>query len=277
MKLKVVIVILAVACIGLGIALFAAKKQAEEQHGQDVSSITDFSNQVVHANDQLKDLGQVNLTLSNDLASSQQQIALGEAQMAQLSNSLVAANSTLEDTKNSLMSSEELITNLNNRIADLEAQNKALDDQADTLSNRLAALTVQIVDTKNQLAISETNAAFLQDELQKQLAQRAELEHKFNDIDELRTQVRKIKDEMFIARRLQLMKNDNGNKKGGEMLMTHNAPTSGPAGAKPNPNYDLNVEIGSDGSVKIIPPIGSTNSPATNSPSPSTSTNSPPQ
>jgi hypothetical protein len=38
----------------------------------------------------------------------------------------------------------------------------------------------------------------------------------------------------------------------------------------PTPSYDLNVEIGSDGSVKVIPPLGNTNSPPA-------STNSTPQ
>jgi len=265
MKFKVAIVILALACVGLAIALFANKKQADDQLAKDANSINEFSNQVVEASERLKELGQVNLTLSNDLSSSQQQIALSAEQMAQLSNSLAAANAALAETRNSLLSAQELVTNLNNRIADLETQNRALDDQAASLSNRLVALTMQIEDTKNQLAVSETNAAFLQDELQKQLAQRAELEHKFNDIDELRAQVRKIKDEMFMARRLQLMKYDNGGKKGGELLMTHTAPAIGPA-PKPRPLYDLNVEIGSDGSVHVIPPLGTTNSPATNRP-----------
>jgi chromosome segregation ATPase len=261
MKIKVVIVILAVACAGLAIALFATKKQADDQHSTDVTSITQFSNQVVDVNEHLKDLGQVNLTLSNDLASSEQQLTLTVDQTVQLSNSLAAANATLEDTKTSLVSAEEQVTNLNNRIADLEAQNKLLDTQAETLSNSLALLTTQIEDTKNQLAVSETNASFLQDELQKQLAEKAVLEHKFNDLDQLRTQVRKIKDEMFVARRLQLMKNDNGNKKGGELLMMH-TPANATAGKTP-PSYDLNVEIGSDGSVKVIPPLGGTNAPAT--------------
>jgi hypothetical protein len=33
-------------------------------------------------------------------------------------------------------------------------------------------------------------------------------------------------------------------------------------GANNPPYYGLNVEIGSDGSVKVIPPLGSTNLPA---------------
>jgi chromosome segregation ATPase len=268
MKFKVVIVILVVACAGLAVALFATKKQADEQHNTDLTSINEFSNQVVDADEHLKELGQVNLTLSNNLSSSEQQVALSAEQLAQLSNSLSAANATLADTKTSLASAEVLVTNLNARIADLEAQNKALDDQADTLSNRLSQLVTQIEDTKNQLALSETNANFLQGELQKQLAQKAELEHKFNDIDELRVQVKKIKEEMFVARRQELMKYDTGGKKGGQLLMEHGASlTSSMSAAKPpGTNYNLNVEIGSDGSVRVIPPAGAANSPATNAP-----------
>lgn len=267
MKTKVVIVILAVACVALGIALFAFKKQSDEQQVKDLTSINEFSNQVVEANEHLKELGQVNLSLSNDLASSQHQVALTEEQLTQLSNSLAAANATLAETRGSLLSAQELVTNLNLRIADLESQNRALDDQADSLSNRVQQLTAQIDETRNQLAVSETNAAFLQMELQKQLAQRAELEHKFNDIDELRAQVKKIKEEMFVARRIQLMKYDTGNKKGAELLMMHTTPAlSMPPPRPPAANYDLNVEIGSDGSVRVIPPLANTNSAATNPP-----------
>jgi hypothetical protein len=59
------------------------------------------------------------------------------------------------------------------------------------------------------------------------------------------------------------MKNDTGGKKGGELLMMHGAvAASAPPAKRPAGNYDLNVEIGSDGSVKVIPPLGATNSPA---------------
>jgi hypothetical protein len=99
------------------------------------------------------------------------------------------------------------------------------------------------------------------------MAQKAELEHKFNDLDDLRAQVKKIKTELFVARRIQLMKNDLGNKKGAELLLQHSVtvtPTNAPASATtPAANYDLNVEVGSDGSVRVIPPLGApTNSAA---------------
>jgi chromosome segregation ATPase len=262
MKIKVVIVILAVACVGLGIALFATKKSADDQHVADVTSIVVFSNQVVDATRHLDELGQVNLTISNDLTSSQQQLALDAEQLTQLSNSLTVASATLADTKTSLAGELELVTNLNARIADLETQNKALDQQVNDLTNTLVQLSAQIEETKNQLAVAETNRVFLQRELQKQLAAKAELEHKFNDLDELRGQVRKIKDEMFVARHILLMRNDNGGKKGAELLKQRSLFANNPLPTNAPPNYNLNVEVGSDGTVKVIPPMGATNSAA---------------
>jgi chromosome segregation ATPase len=257
MKLKVVIVILAVACLGLLIALFATKNHADDQHKTDVALAEDFSNQVVAVNKHVDDLGQLSLTLSNDLSAAHQELAAGADQIGQLSNNLAAANVTLAETKTSLAGAQEQVTNLNTRISDLEAQNKVLDEQAGALSNQLAQLTLQIEDTRNQLAITRTNATFLQGELEKQLAQKAELEHKFNDVDELRAQVKKIRDEMWYARRAQL-RNDNGGKKGAEMLMNHSAPAS----PHHSSEFDLNVEVGSDGSIRVIPPMGGTNHPA---------------
>lgn len=264
MKIKAVIVILAVVCIGLGIGLYALNQQADQQHAADVESISSFSNQVISADAELKERDQVNLTLSNELAGSRQELAQTQEQVGQLSNTLAAANSTLADTRASLATAREAVTNLNLRITDLETQNKVLDEQAVSLSNNLAHLTQEIEETKNALAISETNSTFLQGELQKQLAQKAELEHRFNDVDELRAQVKHLKEEIFVARRVQMMKNDNSGKKGGQLLlMKAQPPSAASAVRKPGgPNYDLNVEIGSDGSVKVIPPLGSTNSPA---------------
>ncbi|MEI7809110.1 MAG: hypothetical protein WCJ07_11570 [Verrucomicrobiota bacterium] len=281
MKIKIAIIVLAIAIVGLGIALFAIKKQAEEQQTKDAATIADLSGQVMSAKKQIDDLGQVNIVLTNDLAASRQQLA-------QLSNSLASAAAALNSTRSSLLSAQNQITNLNTHIADLEVQNKVLDQRAGELTNSLAQLTASIEKTQTQLAIAETNRIFIEQELQKQMAKKAELEHKFNDLDTLRAQVRKLRDEMFVARRLQLMKNDNGTKKGAELLIQRNvtftnlpvmkpatvaAPvvttTNKPAAvrppapvAKPASGYDLNVEVGSDGSVKVIPPLGATNRPA---------------
>ena len=212
MKIKIAIIILVIACVGLGVALFATKKQSEEQHTTDVNAMLEFSNQLVGANSRVNELNQVNLSLTNDLAASQQQAE-------QLSNSLAAASASLENTRTSLISARDQIASLNTHISDLELQNKVLDQRANDLTNTIAQLSASIENTQNQLAIAETNRLFIEQQLQKQMAQKAELEPKFNDINEVRTQVKKLKDEMFIARRIQLMKTDNGSKQVAELLI----------------------------------------------------------
>jgi len=253
MKIKIAIIVLAIACIGLGIALIATKKQSDEQHAEDVKAITAFSNQIVEVDGQLKDLSQANLELTNDLALSRQE-ALN------LSNSLATANSTLAETKSTLIDTETQVTNLTVHVTDLEAQNKVLDQRAEELTNTIAQLNEMIAITQAKLSQSETNNAFLQGELQRQMTQKAELERKFNDVNEVRTQVRKLADELFVARRVQLSKSDVGSRKGAELLMAR-TPQPGSIG-RPPPAYDLNVEVGSDGSVRVLPPIGATNPPA---------------
>jgi len=254
MKTKIGIVILAVICVGLLIALIATKKAAEEQQKSDEAAINDFSNQLVTAHTSIDDLNQVNLMLTNDLATSRQTLV-------EASNSLEETSSALADTKASLEGADDQITNLNSRITDLEAQNKTLDDRATALASTIQTLDSQIAATQAQLATSETNNTFLTTELQKQMAQRAELEHKFNDLDIVRAQVKKLRDEAFVARRLQWMNagtSPGTQPKGAQLLMQHTATAS--VNTARSSQYDLNVEVGSDGSIHVIPP-------ATNSPS----------
>jgi hypothetical protein len=252
MKIKTGIILLAVISVGLLIALFVAKKQAEDVHVKDTASILEFSNQLDTANINLNDERQVNLMLTNDLASTRQ--ALVETSNS-LSGQLAGAQNEIENAQNQ-------ITNLNGRISDLETQNKALDDRATMLSNNIVTLDAQIAATQQQLATSQTNNAFLAAELQKQMAEKAELERKFSDVDAVRAQLTKLRTELFEARRLEWMNagvDPTRIQKGGELQMQRPLPPpTPPAGVQPPPKstppYDLNVEVGSDGSVHVIAP-----------------------
>jgi chromosome segregation ATPase len=258
MKTKVVLVVLLVACVGLVVGLFATKvtlNQTESQHTNDVASIVEFSNQLVDANGELKDLREVNISLTNDLA-------MSRAQATQLSNNLASALATIAEARTSLAGAEDEVTNLTTHVSELEVQNRVLDERVIELTNTLAQMDTVISNTESQLALTTTNNAYLQSELQSQMAQRSELEHKFNDINEVRSQIAKLKEELFIQRHVKLMQgNNNIGKKGAEMLISRMSQgTNGPA--RPPSNYDLNVEVGSDGSVKVIPPVSTTNSAA---------------
>ena len=137
--------------------------------------------------------------LTNDLASSRQEALT-------FSNQFTEASGTLADAKTSLQNARNQINNLNSRIADLESQNQVLDQRAAALTNAIASLNAQIADTQQKLAGSETNNTFLEKELQQQTAAKTELESKFNNLLTVRTQVKKLKDDLLIARRLQWMR-----------------------------------------------------------------------
>ena len=247
MKTQLGVVILVVVCVGLVVALVAGRKRADNLQKKDAATILDFSNQLTTANLNLDDLRQVNLIYSNDLDASRQTLTI-------LSNQYLATSASLSNTAAALKTAQDQIT-------DLEAQNRALDQRAADMTNTIANLSTQIAETQMKLVESETNNAFLENELKRQVSEKAELERKFNNLSQVRVQVRKLRDDLLIARRLQWMRegtDPNQQRKGAQVLMARGPATNrivGPA------HYDLNVEVSSDGSVQVVPTM--TNAPAT--------------
>jgi chromosome segregation ATPase len=262
MKMKIGVAVLAAICVVLAVVLFVIKNRADDQQKKDTDTILDLSNQVTVASGKLDDLRQVNLMLTNDLAGSRQDAIA-------FSNNLVETSAALADTKASLQNAQDQITNLDARVADLQAANQALDQRAADLTNTIASLNSQISFTQMKLVTSETNNAFLEDELKRQIAEKTELQRKFNDLQTVRTQVKKLRDDALTSRRLEWMRqgiDPSTQLKGGQLLMQRTPPVNTAAAppARP-PHYDLNVEVGSDGSVHVIPALPNTPA-ATNSP-----------
>ena len=199
MKTKLGVVILAVACAGMVMALFAVKREADERFKKDTDAILDFSNQLVTARANLDELGQVNLRLTNDLAASHQETLI-------FSNQFTETSGALANTRASLQNAQDQIAGLNQRITGLTTQNQVLDQRAAALSSAIAGLNAQIADTRQRLADSETNNTFLEKELQRQTAARAELEGKFNNLTTVRAQAKKLKEDLVAARRMQWMR-----------------------------------------------------------------------
>jgi chromosome segregation ATPase len=251
MKTKLGVVILAAALIGLFIALLAMKRSAEERFKRDADAILDFSNQVVTARANLDELGQINLKLTNDLAASREESMTFSNQFAETTGVLASARSSLQNA-------QDQIAGLNKRIAGLTTQNQVLDQRAAALSGAIAGLNAQIADTQQRLADSETNNTFLETELRRQTVARAELEGKFNNLTVVRAQAKKLKEDLVVARRLQWLRegtDPSSQAKGGQQLMQRAAP----APVRP-PHFDLNVEVSSDGAIRVMP--ANTNSPA---------------
>jgi chromosome segregation ATPase len=247
-----VTVILILACIGLVITLVVTQQHIDEQRKKDADAILDFSNQVVAANDELNDLRQVNLALTNDLNSSREQLV-------DLSNQVLTMSDTISNRDTQLKTAQD-------QISALQEQNQALDQQAADLTNTIDALNAKILAAQSQLAASEKNGIFMANALTNEQAVYQELQSKFNDLNTVRAQAKKLHNELVVQRRLEWIREGtqpNNNVKGGQLLMARSWPTNR---LVPPSHYNLSVEVDSSGAVHIV---SDTNTPAaTNSTSP---------
>jgi chromosome segregation ATPase len=259
MKNRLGLIVLALICLGLGIGLILMRNNAVEQKRTDTEVILGFSNKWVETSTKLEDQKQVNAEMEKDLTVRKTVLVDLTNKFTSVSANLAQTSANLAKTEASLKSTQEEVAKRDAKIADLENQNQALDKQAVDLSASITNLTLQIADTQQKLSASEGDKAFLQKELKRMIAEKAELERQFNDLTVLRAQVAKLKQELNIARRLEWIRQGlfaSSDQKGAQKLMQGvSAPPS--QGKAARPAYDLNVEVGADGSVKVIPPPGS--------------------
>jgi chromosome segregation ATPase len=256
MKNRLGLILLLVVCLGLIVGLVVARKNAAEQQRKDSLTIFNHSNKWVETQSKLEEQVQVTTLLEKDLETQKKNFT--EA-LTSLTNNFTSVSANLEKTTATLKSTQEEVVKRDAKIAELATQNEALDKQAIDLSAAITNLTLQIVDTQRKLASAEGDKAFLEKELKRLTGEKAELERQFNDLAVLRAQVAKLKEELSIARRLEWIRQGifaNADQKGAQKLMQGISAQPKPA----KPNYDLNVEVSSDGSVKVIPPA--TNAPA---------------
>jgi chromosome segregation ATPase len=257
MKNRIGAIVLVLLCLGLGIGLIASRTQASHQHQEDSDRIDTLSNKWVKTSSELEEQKQVAAMYEKDLDSEKK--ALGELtnNFSRVSTSLTETSTKLATTEAALQTNQVELAKRDARISELENQTQDLNKQSSDLTNQLANLIVQIADTQRKLSASEGDKAFLEKELKRLIAEKAELERQFNDLTVLRAQVAKLKQEMNIARRLEWIRQGlfaRADQKGAQQLMQGAGTPQAPAKAA-KPSYDLNVEVNADGSVKVIPPF----------------------
>lgn len=260
MNTRVGVIIFAVISLGLGIGLFATKKKADDQKTRDNDTIFGLSNNLVSTTDELTEQRNVNVQLSNELSNRNERILL-------LTNQLSSTLAALATTEKSYQAAQEQLAREAARIAELEAQNEVLDKQASDLNGTINNLNTAIAETQRKLDAAEGDKAFLESELQRLMTEKAELERKMNDLDFLRAQVKHLKSEMALSRRLEwIRKGLFGDQKAGEKMMqqTSEAKTLRELPKDQAPKYNLNVEVEADGTIHVIP--ADTKAPAPKSP-----------
>jgi chromosome segregation ATPase len=260
MKTRIGLVVLVVVCFVLAFVLFADRRKAEEQQHRDVVVIQGLSNDVSKANSDLKEEQQVAKDLEANVATEKQHIEAAEKAITDLTNNFTQVSANLAKSETALKTSQEENKQKEAKIADLEAQNQSLDRRALELTNAITSLTEQIEATKQKLAGAEGDKAYLQKELNRLVAEQEDLKRQFNDVAAVKAQLSKLRTEIGISHRLEMMRSGvyaRDDMKGGQLQMQGFAQ----APAAPKSNYDLNVEVNSDGSVHVIPPLKGTNSP----------------
>ena len=226
------------------IVLVVQGKKAAEQKQADESMIAYHSNQWVQTSSDLQQQRQVGLELESQLAAS-------KIEITNLNTTLGQAETNLQDAHAELKSTQDEVSKRDARIAELESQIQVLEKQAASLNDSITGLNAQIDAASNKLAAAEGDKAALGKELKRLIGEKTELEREFNDLNTLKAQVKKIRTDLVIAKRLERSRLgiETTEPKGAERTTMPVLPA--PANGK---YYFLNVEIGSDGATKIIPP-----------------------
>ncbi|MBM3833475.1 MAG: hypothetical protein FJ403_09405 [Verrucomicrobia bacterium] len=265
MNSKIVAILLVVICLGLAGGLAYRHLNAKKEKEADAALIQDLTKFTNDLTLKLEEQKLVNQSLERDLDTKTQELKSYSNNLASVSANLekvqIEAKAAADAAKAEALKREE-------KIASLEAERDDLSKKMTELTSSISGLETRIAETQRRLDASEGDREFLLKELKRMQAEKAELERQFNDLALVREQVRRLRDELSLARRLEWIRKGlwGAPMKGAERL----AKGFTPAGAKTN--YNLNVELRRDGSVTIT-----TNNPASGTTNAGAATNAPPR
>jgi len=243
MNSKPAIVVLIVLCLGLVGGLLYRHNSAVTQKRADEARIQDLSEQWSDTSSKLTSQVETNSALAADVEAKKRELQKTLSELDATRTTLAKTATEYSTTKEQLEAARADLAKREARVLELENQNVALDKQAVEMKSAITDLEGQISETQKKLAASEGDREFLLKELQRLQAEKAELERRFNDLVALREQVKLLKEELAISRRLEwIRKGLYGTmpKRAGELMQG--------GIARPEPeaaqtNVDLNVEI----------------------------------
>lgn len=245
MNARVLSVLLVVVSAGLGAWLLTSQRQAEAERQRLQAGLAAQSNQLVDVHLRLDEQRKVNASLETNLVQRQQENGLYSNKLA-----LVTAEFTRLEAE-SKAALEQARTELGRRekqIAALESEKGDLNKQMGDLGQQITSLEGRIQQTQRQLAAAEGNREFLQGELRRLMAEKADLERRLNDLAFLRDQVKRLKEELSVARRIEFIRKGlyGSDRKGAQLLQEG---VRRPAA--PTVDGSLKVEVHPDGRAEV--------------------------
>ena len=199
MKAKVAAILLALVSVLLAGTLWYRHTVAQETEEKNLATINQLSNEWAQTSAKLDSQRAVNLALERDVASRTEEVKSFSNNLATTSADLAK---TQADAKAAMETAEAAMKQRDAKIKDLEGERDDLTKRMTELNGSITKLEESIGETKRKLAASEGDRDFLLKELKRLQTEKADLERKFQDLAMLREQVRKLRDELSISRRL---------------------------------------------------------------------------
>jgi chromosome segregation ATPase len=263
--MKALIAILILVCVGLGAGLVYRHLDAEKKSKQDEETIVRYETKVSETEKKLAEQSAVNAVLEQNLNDRTKRLTETSNELAMVTANLVKVR---EEAQVAATNAAADLAKRDARINELETQRDDLTKRMTDLNGQISDYQGRIEDIQRKLVASEGDRDYLLRELKRLQQEKNDLERQFNDLAMLREQVRKLKDEISISRRLDWIRRGlYGSLKGAERLQKGFVQP-----AATNQNFDLNVEFKQSGGVQVVPK--QTNAPAA---SPGRSTNNPVQ
>lgn len=230
-------------------ALHSARHQRGAQQQSNEVVIFDFSNRWHTTRRSLDEQRLLNHSLRTNLAQRLQQLDALRRELADLHSDIARSRAESRTAQTEIARRDSLIQTLESRIAELTQTSTELQAAILELEERIA-------DAERQLAAAAASRHSLLDDLESLRSEKAGLEKELHDVALLRDQVRDLRQELTIARRLEWIRRSLDTPGTGVgSLATNPAPPPEPHAHSPTPD----VESARSGDVTVIAP---THSPA---------------
>jgi len=254
-----VLVVVVAALIWSIYALNGSHHSAASQQTSNEIVIVDFSNRLALTRRELDEQKKVNVTLETNLTDRARNLDNLRVDIAALNTDLAKSRAETRTAQAETKTAQDEIIKRDGQIATLEGRNVDLTKQMGDLQTSIADLEGKINETERRLATSEGNRMELTNELKRLQEEKISLEKQLNDLAYLRDQVRKLKDELNVARRLEWIRrgiySTQPVRKGAEVLndMKFGGAPAASSTTTPTPGKvpSLDVELKRSGEVNI--------------------------
>lgn len=250
MNARLLAIFLGLLAAGLGSGLYWVRERARKEQAVAAVRVDQLSGDLVRADVKLQEQQKVNASLEANLAARTEEVGIYSNKLAFVTTELAK---TEDEARAAAAKAREEIGVREKRIEGLQVEKDDLSERMAELNLRIGGLQAQIQETERRLAASQGDREVLQKELRRMMAEKVDLDRRFQDLTAVKEQLRKLKEEAYVAGRMEYIRKGvlDMDKKGAQLL---NEGIRRPV-ARETGTVDgrLNVELQPDGTGRVVP------------------------